>query len=106
VRCLKTNHFILPDPLQSEISLHYAKLKDFRNSIFHIRPKFDSSEYLALSKNASFLESMNRIHFGLRDWFKEELKRIFLQIGGDSRVAEFFTALSRGEMPERLIEGL
>jgi hypothetical protein len=94
---LRQSDFVLPSSLQDEITPHRQKLKDFRNSIFHARSRFRSLEYLALAERPDFLESMNRIHFGLRDWFKEEVERVLVQSGCDTRVASFLAALGRGE---------
>jgi hypothetical protein len=94
---LKQSDFVLPSSLQDEITPYRQSLKDFRNSLFHVRSKFNSSEFLALAKRHDFLESMNRIHFGLRDWFKEEMKRALVQSGCEGRAADFLAALSRGE---------
>ena len=94
---LRESNFALPSSLQNEINPHRRKLKEFRNAIFHVRSKFRSSEYLALAERPDFLESMSRIHFGLRDWFKEEMKRALIQSGCEERVADFVAALSRGQ---------
>jgi hypothetical protein len=103
-QAVKQNNYVLPQPLQDEITTHFENLKDFRDSIFHVRPKFRSREFLKLANRSGFLASMNQIHFGLGDWFKKELEKIIVEGGGDSRTAVFISTLSRAEPldPERL----
>lgn len=103
-QAVEQNNYVLPPELQGEITSYYKDLEKFRNSIFHIRPKFRSREFLALAKRPDFLPTMNRIHCGLGDWFNGELEKVIVESGCDPRVAVFVAALSRAETldPDRL----